>query len=64
MERTGHAYSTWVLLLFLTGVCSAQAPPTAEELLNDLACGACHEGIDVESDFLDKAADLSQAGLR
>jgi len=53
-----------VILLFLRAVCSAQELPTAEELLNDLACGSCHEGIDVESDILDKAADLSQAGLR
>jgi len=49
---------------FSYSLCSAQQTPTAEELLNDLACGSCHEGIDVESDILDKAADLSQAGLR
>ena len=52
------------LLFCVSTICSAQEPPTAEELLNDLACGSCHEGIDVESDILDKAADLSQAGLR
>jgi len=51
-------------LAFLNVICLAQELPTAEELLNDLACGSCHEGIDVESDILDKAADLSQAGLR
>jgi mono/diheme cytochrome c family protein len=53
-----------VTLVSCYAICSAQELPTAEELLNDLACGSCHEGIDVESDILAKAADLSQAGLR
>ncbi len=53
-----------VALLSVGVVCSAQEVPTAEELLNDLACVACHEGIDVETDILEVAADLSQAGLR
>lgn len=59
--------SSLLLVLFLScfgSVCTAQDRPTAEDLLNDLACGSCHEGISVESDILDKAADLSQAGLR
>jgi hypothetical protein len=53
-----------VILGSCYAICSSQELPTAEELLNDLACGSCHEGIDIESDILDKAADLSQAGLR
>ena len=53
-----------ISMLCVGAFCSAQEQPTADELLNDLACGSCHEGITNESDILDKAADLSQAGLR
>lgn len=42
----------------------AQAPPSAEVLLNDLACGGCHAGIPTPTDINDKAPDLSEAGLR
>jgi mono/diheme cytochrome c family protein len=55
------------LLGYLLGggaVCLAQDTPWAEQLLNDLACSACHDGLSVETDIRDKAPDLSQAGLR
>ena len=65
MDKLGSNLRFLLLLqLCCCGICSAQDLPTAEVLLNDLACGSCHEGISVESDILDKAADLSQAGLR
>ncbi len=64
VARSASMLVLFVLVLGNQYICVAQEPPTAEELLNDLACGSCHEGIDVESDILDKAADLSQAGLR
>ena len=48
-----------------SGVAQESADPTyAEQLLNDLACASCHDGIDVESDIRDVAPDLSEAGLR
>lgn len=43
---------------------SSGGPTYAERLLNDLACGSCHDGIQVESDIRDVAPDLSEAGLR
>jgi len=57
--RLGSNLILIVLLLCIGTICAAQVPPTPDELLNDLACGSCHEGISVESDILDKAADLS-----
>lgn len=45
-------------------VCAAQEVPSAEQLLNDLACGSCHQGIPVESDIREKTPDLTDAGLR
>ncbi len=64
VRKFGSNLFVLVSLVFLHNICVAQEMPTAEELLNDLACGSCHEGISVESDILAKAADLSQAGLR
>jgi len=40
------------------------APTYAEQLLNDLACGSCHDGVQGESDIRGVAPDLSEAGLR
>ncbi len=51
-------------LLCLSAVCLAQDFPSAEQLLNDLACGNCHSGIAVESGVLEKTPDLTDAGLR
>ncbi len=45
-------------------VCVGQSYATADQLLNDLACGSCHEGIDVQSDIRKKAPDLTAAGIR
>jgi mono/diheme cytochrome c family protein len=56
--------SLLVCLLSYGTVCLAQDSSSAEQLLNDLACGSCHNGITVESDIREKAPDLSHAGLR
>jgi mono/diheme cytochrome c family protein len=64
VNKLGSSLILIVLLSCVSAISVAQERPTADELLNDLACGSCHEGISVESDILDKAADLSQAGLR
>jgi mono/diheme cytochrome c family protein len=52
------------MLLAASAACAAQEVPSAEQLLNDLACGACHDGIPVESDIKEKAPDLTAAGMR
>ncbi len=51
-------------LTCLGAVCLAQGLPSAEQLLNDLACGSCHSGIVVESDIQERTPDLTDAGLR
>lgn len=41
-----------------------QESPSAEQLLRDLACSGCHDGIPPDSSIRDKAPDLTYAGLR
>jgi len=49
-----------VVVLFSPGaVCVGQATASAEQLLNDLACGSCHEGIEVESDITSRSDTVS-----
>lgn len=64
MIRSLRTVSLLGCLLSHGAVCLAQDSTSAEQLLNDLACGSCHDGISVESDIREKAPDLSQAGLR
>ncbi len=52
------------LALCVAALCAAQGQPSAEQLLNDLACGSCHEGVSVETGILEKAPDLTEAGIR
>jgi len=53
--------------LCTVGSATAQETPGnsyAEQLLNDLACGSCHDGIPVESDIRTVAPDLTASGSR
>ena len=43
---------------------AAEKKPTAEQLIRELACSGCHDGLPEKSDIQDKAPDLSHAGLR
>ena len=52
------------LLCCLGAPCLAQEPPSAELLLRDLGCGACHDGVAADSNIRDKAPDLTYAGFR
>ncbi|MEK6566939.1 MAG: c-type cytochrome [Bacteroidota bacterium] len=42
----------------------ALAQPRAENLIRDLACGACHEGLAASDSIAFKAPSLSYAGIR
>ncbi len=48
----------------LGATCLAQGSPSPEELLRDLGCAGCHDGIPADTTIREKAPDLSQAGLR
>lgn len=48
----------------LAGTCLAQGSAPAEELLRDLGCAGCHDGLPADTAIREKAPDLSQAGLR
>jgi len=52
------------LFLLSKEAISAETKPTAEELIRDLACSACHDGLPEKSNIQDKAPDLGHAGLR
>lgn len=60
-------FRTWVMATCL-GFASAagwgQTPPAPEQLLRELGCAGCHDGVPADSAIRDKAPDLSQAGLR
>ena len=53
-----------VLLACLGAPCLAQDPPAAEQLLRELGCGRCHDGLPADSTIRDRAPDLTYAGLR
>lgn len=61
-----RASSIIFIALFLLSqeAITAETKPTAEELIRDLACSACHDGLPEGNNIQDKAPDLSDAGLR
>ena len=52
------------LFLLSKEAITAETKPTAEELIRDLACSACHDGLPEKSNIQDKTPDLGHAGLR
>ena len=53
-----------VFLSYFYIISFGQNSPSAKELLKDLGCATCHNGIPVESDIVEIAPDLTQSGIR
>jgi mono/diheme cytochrome c family protein len=51
------------VLAYAAGL-AAQAAPTGEQLVRELGCARCHDGLPADSGIRDKAPDLTEAGLR
>ena len=57
-------WGTFLIILFINFFVYGQSDSTSASLLNDLACGNCHNGIPKSKLIYDKAPDLSDAGRR
>ncbi len=64
MSRIPRLIATLALVAPPVHAQEAESRPYVEQLLNDLACVACHEGVDVETDIRERAPNLGDAGQR